>query len=279
MSPLRIEVRAGAATHAGNLRSENQDAHLINPPVFLVADGMGGHASGREASELVAMAFDHRRWGQWVTPTTLKDATAAAAAAVGDLGRRVSGAPGSTLTGAGLAVHDDEPCWLIFNIGDSRTYLLRDEELEQVTVDHSQRQALMDAGLTSTAAAASAKRNVITQAIGGGLATDPELDLWMLPARPGDRVLLCSDGLSGEVSDPLIAVTLLSTPDPQAAAAALVAAAVAGAGRDNVTAVVVDAVLVEGHRSDQREWATDDTVDETTARLSGDTQPDLEVVP
>ncbi|MEZ0579867.1 PP2C family serine/threonine-protein phosphatase [Nocardioides sp. MH1] len=277
MTPIRIEVRTGAATHAGNLRSENQDSHLVRRPVFLVADGMGGHASGREASELVVRAFDHQLWGPWVTPQTLKDATAVAARAVADLGNRVSGAPGSTLTGAGLAVHDAEPCWLIFNVGDSRTYLLRDEELEQVTVDHSQQQALMDAGLTSRAAAASARKNVITQAIGGGLANEPVLDLWMLPARSGDRVLLCSDGLTGELSDQLIAATLLSVTEPQDAAAALVSAAVAGAGRDNVTAVVVDAVLVEGTRTELREWSSDDTVDDTSAGLGGDTRADLEV--
>lgn len=279
MGQVRIEVRAGAATHAGNLRRENQDSHLVKPPVFLVADGMGGHASGREASELVVGAFERQPWGDWVTPQSLKDATGAAARAVGELGSRVNGAPGSTLTGTGLAVHHAEPCWLIFNVGDSRTYLLRAEELEQVTVDHSQQQALMDAGLTSTAAAASARKNVITQAIGGGLTTEPVLDLWMLPARPGDRLLLCSDGLTGEVSDQLIAATLLSVPDPQAAAAALVSAAVAGAGRDNVTAVVVDAVLVEGHREELRAWRSDDTVDDTSAGRSTETAVDLEVVP
>lgn len=276
MTALLLDVRWGAHSHAGNQRSENQDANLAHPPVFLVADGMGGHTSGREAAELVVQAFRDATWGPWATPSSLENATAAADRLVRDLGRSVGGAPGSTLTGVGLAVHDGAPCWLIFNIGDSRTYLLRDDVLEQVTVDHSQHQALLDLGMRSDLSTADGS-NVITQAIGGGLPKAPVLDQWLLPARAGDRILLCSDGLTGEVSDQLIAATLLSAADPRAAAAALVAAAVAGAGRDNVTALVVDAGPFSGARSAVSPRA-DDTVDESGIELSGDTRPDLEAV-
>ncbi|WP_183097787.1 PP2C family protein-serine/threonine phosphatase [Nocardioides pelophilus] len=279
MTGILLDVRWGAYSHTGNHREENQDAHLANPPVFVVADGMGGHASGREAAELVVQAFQDTSWGTWVTPQSLKDATATANRLVRELGRQVGGAPGSTLTGVGLAVHDDEPCWLIFNIGDSRTYLMRDDVLEQVTVDHSHHQALVDLGMRSDATPTDRRSNVITQAIGGGLPQAPVLDQWLLPARAGDRILLCSDGLTGEVSDQLIGATLQAAPNPQKAATALVAAAIAGAGRDNITALVVDAGHVSGTPVPADLPGADDTVDESGIELSGDTRPDLEVVP
>jgi len=278
MTELRLDVRWGAESHTGNRRSENQDAHLIQRPVFLVADGMGGHESGKAAAELVTAAFAATTWGPWATPQAVEDATMAADQSVRDLGREVNGSPGSTLTGVGLAVHYDEPCWLVFNVGDSRTYLLRGDDLEQVTVDHSQRQALLDLGMSPEESRRRGKGNVITQAIGGGLPTAPVIDFWVLPARPGDRILLCSDGLTGELSDQLIAATMLSTPEPPEAAAALVAAAVAGAGRDNVTALVVEAVAVHGGTAPPQARPADDTVDDADSGLTGDTRPDLEVV-
>lgn len=279
MTPV-FEVRWGAATHEGHVRGENQDAFVAEPPLFLVADGMGGHRAGRAAAESTTSAFRAQDWGGWASPYSVNAAAVSAGGAVAALADGATGsAPGSTVSGAALSCHGTAPHWLIFNIGDSRTYLLRDGELAQVTIDHSQRQALIDRGMSDDEADARSQSNVITRAIGGGLARRPDPDLWLLPARTGDRILVCSDGLSGEMSTPLLAAILLSESDPQDAANSLLAAALAGEARDNVTAVVVDAVRVA--RSDDHEEEhgdTVDTVDEISAHLSGDTRPDLEVV-
>ncbi len=234
-------IRSGAATHAGRQRAENQDAFLAGPPVFLVADGMGGHADGRIAAELVARTFADAAWSDPVTPYDLQVATATADRAVRGL---ASGgrAPGSTVTGAALSAQDGAPAWLVFNLGDSRGYLLRDGSLEQVTVDHSQQQALLDAG--APADEGPGERHVITRAIGAGLRDDAGPDQWLVPATTGDRLLLCSDGLTGELTDALITAILLQHHDPAAAAGALVDAALRSGARDNVTALVVDALAV-----------------------------------
>ncbi|QIX25406.1 serine/threonine-protein phosphatase [Nocardioides sp. JQ2195] len=241
-----FEVGAGAATHPGLVRAENQDAWLIRAPVFLVADGMGGHESGRVAADLVVEAFGSAPWEHWATAEHVTSAAAHAGTVVDGLAAVRPGAPGSTLSGAALTVHEGAPTWLVFNIGDSRTYLLRDEVLDQVTVDHSEHQDLLDRGLSVAEADARTTRNVITRAIGGGVAGSRDPDRWLVPARVDDRVLICSDGLTGELSDPLIAALLMAHPDPSEAAAELVAAAVRSGGRDNVTAVVVDAQVVRG---------------------------------
>jgi protein phosphatase len=113
-----------------------------------------------------------------------------------------------------------------------------------VSVDHSVVQEMVDTGsLTASEAATDRRRNVVTRAIGAGGASDP--DFWMLPVHPGDRLLVCSDGLTGEVGDAAIEAVLRSERDPQVAADRLVAAAREAGGRDNITAVVVDAVDVE----------------------------------
>ncbi|WP_067441349.1 PP2C family protein-serine/threonine phosphatase [Nocardioides jensenii] len=229
MSAVAFEIRAGAATHPGAVRAENQDAFLVRSPVFVVADGMGGHRAGRAAAEGVVEAFRQLDWDDWADPGLLAAATLAATGRVRGLAREREGAPGSTVTGAALANHDGVPSWLVFNIGDSRTYLLRGESLEQVTVDHAE-----------------APGHEITRAIGAGLRRTPEPDQWLVPAAVADRVLICSDGLTDELSDPLIAALLLTNQDPAAAADELVRAAVRSGGRDNVTAVVVDAVTVRG---------------------------------
>ena len=241
-----FSVAWGAATHPGNLRAENQDSLLARPPIFLVADGMGGHERGREASSLVVRAFDEASVRPTVTPHDLGAATTAATSLVHGLGTSGPGAPGSTVSGVGLALHQNRPCWLVFNIGDSRTYLLRAGEIEQVTVDHSRVQELLDAGVAAADASHQVGRNVITRAIGGGSQRVPMADQWLVPAEEGDRMLVCSDGLTGELTDQLIAATLMSCGEPADAAEQLVSSAVAAGGRDNVTVVVVDALTVAG---------------------------------
>src|SRR3546814_3423867 len=140
VNAVTLDVCAGAASDVGMVREENQDACLVRDPVFLVADGMGGHRDGRLAADLVVAAFRDAPWSRWATPQVLGAAVAAASqevrALAPDAGRaagRAAGAPGATLSGVALANHDGVPSWLVFNIGDSRTYLLRGETLSQVS--------------------------------------------------------------------------------------------------------------------------------------------------
>lgn len=263
-APAVFEVAAGAATDPGRLRRHNEDAHLVGRPVFLVADGMGGHERGEVASAEAVRQFATLVGRPWVTPQDVQERVASAASAIAALA--VGGrAPGSTVAGVALSQESGRPYWLAFNLGDSRVYLLRSGRLEQVTVDHSRHQELLDAGIDP--ATADVGRNVITRALGGGTRGAPALDVWLRPALTGDRVLVCSDGLSTELTELLILAILRSVADPADAAAALVAAALDAAGRDNVTAVVVDALRAAAG------GAPDDLEDDTaTEREEPDTE-------
>ncbi|MDY3048538.1 MAG: protein phosphatase 2C domain-containing protein [Rothia sp. (in: high G+C Gram-positive bacteria)] len=167
---------------------------------------------------------------------------------------------GTTLTGAWLTHIGQQNMWFIFNVGDSRTYrLVREDEvqteealsvsngpveglrLEQITVDHSEVQYLVDTGqITALEALTHPRRNVITRALGTGNYWEP--DFWVIPAKPGDRLMLCSDGLSGELSHNYMARVLATVEHPQDAADVLQMAALRAGGRDNITLIVVDAI-------------------------------------
>jgi protein phosphatase len=135
------------------------------------------------------------------------------------------------------------PYWLVLNIGDSRTYRFSQGSLNQISVDHSEVQELVDAGQISRAeAAVHPRRHVVTRALGTGYET--EADYWLVPVEEGDRMLVCSDGLNGELDDEQIAGILAAEPDPQAAVDELIQAALRCGGRDNVTCIVVDATNV-----------------------------------
>ncbi len=234
-------VRAGGATDTGLHRAHNEDSYLVASPVFVVADGMGGHTRGLAASSAVVAAFEELARADWVSSDALHAAVVAASESVDAMAEH-GNHPGSTLAGVALTHQAGRPYWLAFNIGDSRVYLLRGEALEQVSVDHSRVQELLESG--TPASRITVGRNIITRAIGGGGDGVPVLDQWLVPAMAGDRVLVCSDGLSGEVTDLLMLATLVEQRDPQSGARALVAAALAAGGRDNVTAVVIDALDV-----------------------------------
>ena len=251
-----LEVSFGARSEAGPVRRKNEDSFLTVPPVFLVADGMGGHDAGEVASRTVVDSFLPLSRHQWLPPNELvetveKASTAVRALATGDK------APGSTLTGVGLTQQSGMPCWLVFNIGDSRTFLLRDANLLQISVDHSAR-----------GTAARAANNVITRALGAGMRSDPVPDQWLIPAETGDRILLCSDGLTNELTPQLITAILMSSQDPRSAAEQLVEAAVNAGGHDNVTAVVVFAERVVSTA------APGLSLDDSTADDNDDTIPD-----
>lgn len=236
-----LDPVAGAATDVGRTRPVNEDGYLALAPAFLVVDGMGGHVSGRAATraalgELRALA------GTDVTDEAqVVDAVSAAARAVAAIPSEALNPPGCTVAGVVLAELDGDPAWIVLNIGDSRVYLLRDDVLRQVTVDHSQVQELIDAGrLTEAEGRVSPRRHVITRALGGGTEDSGVPALHRLDARPGDRFLVCSDGVSDELDDDALATVLGAGMGAQRTAELIVAAALEAGGHDNTTALVVD---------------------------------------
>ena len=227
----------GSATDRGLVRDVNEDALLAFPPVFLVADGMGGHDAGEVASRVAVEEFAALAGRAGLTADDVHGCFGRTAERLRiELGR--SG--GTTVVGAALTEDDGGAYWLVFNVGDSRAYRFADGRLYQVSVDHSVVQELIDEGdLAPDAAQTHPERHILTRALGAGAA--PEPDYWLLPVGPQDRLLLCTDGLTRELDDADIAQVLAQVADPQRAADALVERAVERGARDNVTAVVVDA--------------------------------------
>ena len=241
---VRLVVRHGSATDVGRVRTDNEDSLLAGSPVFLVADGMGGHRSGGTASAHAVGAFEDLVGRTFVTSREFNRRLTRAARNVAALGTGER-APGSTLTGLLLSRQGALPCLRVVNIGDSRTYHLSTQSFSQVTHDHSEVQELIDSGQLDQARALSSRnRNVITRALGAGGGDQVVADQYLLPATVGDRFIICSDGLSGHVAESLIEMVARSVPDPRNAAHELVALALAAGGRDNVTVIVVDVVDV-----------------------------------
>ncbi|WP_245572458.1 PP2C family protein-serine/threonine phosphatase [Actinokineospora enzanensis] len=245
-------IRAGAATDVGLVRVANEDNYVITASVFAVADGMGGHAAGDVASGLAVAGLAQLGTEGTVRPDDVRrhivrlngDILAAAARNPEQAGM------GTTVTGLCLVDFAGSPHWVVFNVGDSRVYRYAEKDvpgvrvLEQLTVDHSEVGELVAAGKLSPAeAAVDPRRNVVTRALGSPAA--PEPDLFVYPLTAGERFLICSDGLTGELDDAAIAGLLDREEDPRDAAATLVRAAVAAGGRDNVTTVVVDHVAAD----------------------------------
>jgi protein phosphatase len=236
-------VSVGSATHCGHHRRVNEDSLLVLPHVYVVADGMGGHAAGDEASAILVEEMRRLAEGA-VEAGDVSEVLEQANVRVRAL---ADGGAGTTVTAAIGVVDDGAPYWLVANLGDSRTYRLSEGRLEQVSVDHSVVQELLDRGVLDAAGAKRhPQRHVITRAVGSPDTLRP--DYWLLPALDGNRLVLCSDGLTGEVDDDLIETTLLQHADPQQAADALVALALDNGGHDNVTVVVIDTRARPGHR-------------------------------
>ncbi|GCE77155.1 serine/threonine protein phosphatase [Cellulomonas biazotea] len=234
-----VRVDVGVASDQGR-RDGNEDAVLASGGVYVVADGMGGHDAGEVASGTAVEVL-----GALVGTTpdvdevtrTLRDAHER----VRDLPSGSYRRPGTTVTGVVLTEHEGVPCWVVLNVGDSRTYRMVGGVLEQVTTDHSEIAELVRSGLVPLdAAARHPRRHVVTRVLGGG-ATVVEPDVWLLAVSPGDRMLVCSDGLTDELTDARIEAELRAADGAQEAADRLVAAALAAGGHDNVTVVVVDA--------------------------------------
>jgi serine/threonine protein phosphatase PrpC len=245
-----------AQSDVGLVRTSNQDSFLATSPVYLVADGMGGHARGELASQTVVRVFEeHIESDLPSTPERILDAIHSSNDAVHDLSAADdvgSAVAGTTL--AGVAIVDAGQgtglCWMAFNIGDSRVYTWDGALLTQLSVDHSAVQAMIDAGLLRQEDAENwPERNVITRAI--GLADHADADVWLIPIDGRQTFLICSDGLSNELSREEMSGILAAFENGDAAnrsvagsliAEALVNAALAKRGRDNVTAIVVESL-------------------------------------
>jgi protein phosphatase len=245
----RVDLLHGAATAVGLVREVNEDSYLAAPPVFVVADGMGGHDGGDVASRIVVEEFarladagyDAGR-GPEVVVATLRECQRR----LGEYGNTHRGSDGGRWRGGttavvALLVEDDGPRWLLANLGDSRIYAVSDGDLVRISTDHSLVQEMVDAGqIAEEEALVHPERHIVTRALGGPDALDP--DVFVLALADVQRVLLCSDGVTGMIDDGAIAALLAEHDDPRRAAEQVVAAAVAAGGIDNATAVVVDVV-------------------------------------
>jgi PPM family protein phosphatase len=238
-----IALRAGSATDIGRVRNSNQDVALVDHELFAVADGMGGHVGGEVAARVAAETLQ-TAFARQPTVDGLRRAVAEANRAIwrqSQVDTSLRGM-GTTLTAIAL-VHapDGSPVIALANVGDSRAYVYSDGQMVQVTDDHSLAEEKVRQGeLTEAEASVHPHRHILTRAL--GVASDVEVDLWELRLQAGDRILLCSDGLTNEVTDERIGAILTQAKDPTVAAGELVRIALDAGGNDNVTVVVVDVV-------------------------------------
>lgn len=238
--------RAGSATDVGRVRSNNQDSLLVREgELFAVADGMGGHQGGEVASALALETLG--RAHDDPSTSTLVQAVRSANQAVFE---KAGTSPdlkgmGTTLTALADVDTTEGKRLGIVNVGDSRLYRARGDHLEQLTEDHSLVASLVRQGrITAEEAESHPQRNILTRALGIDEAV--AVDSWEVEPIPGDRFLICSDGLFNEVDEGRMIATLRRFDDPADAARELVRLANEGGGRDNITAVVVDVVSTDG---------------------------------
>jgi protein phosphatase len=252
-----VDLHHGSASEVGHVRKVNEDSFLVAPPVFVVADGMGGHSGGDVASRIVVEEFarlaeegyDPLRGAESVAETLSRAQVRILQYAEA---QRSTTHPrwhaGTTCVAAVLVADHEGTKWMLVNLGDSRIYRFFDGDLIQVSVDHSVVQELIESGeITAEEATTHPERHVITRALGGPRLE--EADYFVLPLAAVERLLLCSDGISGLIDDDHIEALLREHADPRDAADGLVAAALAAGGDDNATAVVVDVVGLAPERN------------------------------
>ena len=250
---MTLALRYAARSDVGLVRQANEDSGYAAPHLLVVADGMGGHAAGELASATVVATLADLVDGDRLPLTdsdALPELESAVKAAGASIGQVITEEPdlagmGTTLTGTYLL--DDQLA--IVHVGDSRAYLLRDGVLSQITHDHTYVQTLVDTGrITAEEAAVHPRRSLLMRAIDGSQPV--EADLFLHDVRPGDRLLLCSDGLAGTVSDDELR-ELMSEGDPTGTVIACVDLALTRGAPDNVTVVVADVLDVDStHVSD-----------------------------
>ncbi|MEO5823586.1 MAG: PP2C family serine/threonine-protein phosphatase [Vicinamibacteraceae bacterium] len=251
-----MPVQWAATTHPGIRRTSNEDAFCSRPDLglFIVADGMGGHVAGEVASKIAVEAIEAfigetanedsaLTWPQPIDPalgvdgSRLKSAFHLANRRLADEVAAAVDLRGMATTASTVLLKDDRKAMLA-HVGDSRIYLFRDNELERMTNDHSWVEEQMRAGLLSPIEARQHPwRNVVTRALSGG--EDPEVDVKEVALLPGDRLLLCSDGLSSVVTDERIEEIMRAQPVPTEACQALVDEANGAGGPDNVTTLIL----------------------------------------
>jgi PPM family protein phosphatase len=265
---MTLGAYAGA-TDTGRTRRRNEDSYVVAPPLFCVADGMGGAQAGEVASRLAAAAVEEAEPGG---PSGPERVTALIQEANRRVYERASVDPtvsgmGTTMTVA--LVEDDGVT--IGHVGDSRAYLVRDGSLKQVTEDHSLVNELVKSGkLSREEAEQHPQRSVITRALGTD--ADVDVDAFTLDARPGDLFLLCSDGLSSMVdSHEILALLEENRGDLKLATKSLLAAANRGGGEDNITAVTFEIAEDGGDTVVMSAVREDDTLDGMPAVSAGET--------
>jgi serine/threonine protein phosphatase PrpC len=242
---IQLTLGWSAVTNVGRKRQVNEDSFVAQSPVFAVADGMGGHTAGDIASTAVVTRLAEVIETDFVDPDVIEHALAIAARDISRVSGESALGTGTTVTGAALTLVGSDPYWAVFNVGDSRVYQLRGRLFEQVTVDHSVVQELVDSGvLTREQAENHPDSNVITRAIGFNELPAP--DYWMIPVTEGLRLLICSDGLTKELSDDDIRSHLVAGRTARDTAHDLLDAALVRGGRDNVTVVVIDVLETSG---------------------------------
>ena len=226
----------GSRTDVGCVREHNEDSLAVAPPLYVVCDGMGGHAAGEVASEIAVDVICDRAPAH-PDASALGQAVEEANLAIIRAAREGVGRAGMGCACTAAMLEKDK--LVIAQVGDSRAYLLHKGQMQQLTRDHSLVADLIEAGqITEAEARVHPQRSVITRALGSDPRTQP--DLFELTAEAGDRLLLCSDGLSTMLEDDQIAKILASHSEPQRCAAQLVNEAVGRGGYDNVTVIVAD---------------------------------------
>ncbi len=236
-----MQLSSAADSHVGLIRPQNEDSYLCAHPLYVVADGLGGHQAGEVASALVV---ERLREVSVDEGTPVDDAQQLLAEAVRDANRTIHRSAtqdpehagmGTTVTAA-IAVAD---CLCFAHVGDSRGYLLRDGELTRITEDHTPVQRAVRAGVISAEEALHhPSRHVLAQAV--GLDVDVEVDTPRVELRAGDRVVLCTDGMTDPIPDADIPGLIGGLEGPEAVVSALITAALHRGGPDNVTVVAVD---------------------------------------
>ena len=256
-----MRLRVGVATDIGRVREKNEDSYLVEEPLFAVADGMGGHKGGDVASQLALETIEGEPAADLAQ--RLRDANAAVFER-SQSDRSVTGM-GTTVT----AVVVEGTSALFAHVGDSRAYLLRAGDLRQLTDDHTLVARMVKTGeITEAEAEVHPHRSVLTRALG----TEPDVivDEFDVALTDGDRLLLCSDGLTGMVTEEQIVAILSAAPDPQDAANRLVRAANRAGGVDNITVVVIDVEAEDGEDTDGPPRARDPEPPAAAARCRPD---------
>jgi len=242
-----MKLQVGARTDVGRVRQGNEDSYMVHDPLYAVADGMGGHQGGEVASKIALETLGRLTLEpSGDTAPSLVDAVRQANRDVLEKAATDPGLHGMGTTLTALVTGGERV--LLAHVGDSRAYLMRDGRMDQLTEDHTVVEGLVREGrLTPQEAEIHPQRSILTRAL--GVDGDIDVDETTHDVRPGDRILLCSDGLTGMVSEQEIQRIMAELDDPQRAAEALVNAANDAGGQDNITAVVLD-VLEDDETAD-----------------------------